>query len=136
MLHFLVAPGCAPTARLVRENADSMVVFNVFLKKMLTVWLFFNDFGSGPLLELSRDLLVPSCAPLGGPWRLLGSFLGLAWSTWAPLGASWAFLGSLLGPSCWLLGVSRWPLPSLWESLGPLWEPLGLLSPAGKATQS
>ena len=99
---------------------------------MLIVWLFFNGFGSGRLLGLSWDLLGPSCGPLGGSWRLLGSLLGLAWATWAPLGASWGLLGSLLGPSCWLLGVSRRSLASLWESLVPLGNLLACFLLRGK----
>ena len=117
MLHFLVAPGCAPTARPVRENAENMVVLNGFMEQMLIVWWFFNDFGSGRLLELSWDLLVPSCGPLGGSWRLLGSFLGLAWATWAPLGASWGLFVIFLEPlgGSWrllgrLLGLA-WAVP-------------------------
>ena len=89
---------------------------------MLTVWSFFYGFGSGRLLGLSWDLLGPSCGSLGGPWRLLGGLLGLAWATGAPLGASWGVLGTLLGllGGSWrllgsLLGLA-WPI--MWASWG------------------
>ena len=79
---------------------------------MLTVWSFSYGFGSGRLLGLSWDLLGPSCGPLGGSWRLLGNFLGLAWPIF------WAYWGIGVGGafrcgagSCrpvTLLGVLGW----------------------------
>ena len=100
---------------------------------MLTVLCFFNDFGSGRLLGLSWDLLVSSCGPLGGSWRLLGSFLGLVWATWAslrvscglfvillgPLGGSWRLLGRLLGLA-WAVPLVRLASGSKFH----FWDPL------------
>eukprot|EP00959_Pyramimonas_sp_CCMP1952_P246782 5158043-Pyramimonas_sp.AAC.1 len=53
---------------------------------------------SGSIKEFFRR---STCDPLGGPWRLLGSFLGALGGlvgSWEPLEVSWELLGNFGRP--------------------------------------